>query len=254
MTASCVNVTAVMTVDQVQAGRGALAPNAPAIVSVFAGRIADTGRDPIPHDDRVPAICGPTRRRNCCGPARANCSIFPGRRDRLPHHHRRPTTHRQTRSGRQGSGRVFARDGKDVPQGAVAAGFSIKWLTSQHNVSSMKSAKETHVQRMFSSPAAPAIAAACWCRSSWTRATRSRFTTFCISGDFSSQGQSEAEGDLRAISATSAEVAGACRGQDAFSASPAFPTMRASSSTRSLRTTINLDASSRWSLRPRKPA
>jgi transaldolase len=43
------NVTAVMTVEQVRAVAEALDPSAPAIVSVFAGRIADTGRDPVPH-------------------------------------------------------------------------------------------------------------------------------------------------------------------------------------------------------------
>lgn len=43
-----VNVTAVMTPAQVKAVADALDPTTPAIVSVFAGRIADTGRDPIP--------------------------------------------------------------------------------------------------------------------------------------------------------------------------------------------------------------
>jgi transaldolase len=43
-----VNVTALMTVGQVEAASAALADGPPAIVSVFAGRIADTGRDPIP--------------------------------------------------------------------------------------------------------------------------------------------------------------------------------------------------------------
>ncbi len=43
------NVTAIMTVEQVRAVAEALAPTTPAIVSVFAGRVADTGRDPIPH-------------------------------------------------------------------------------------------------------------------------------------------------------------------------------------------------------------
>ena len=42
------NVTAIMTEDQVQSVAEALSPDTPAIVSVFAGRIADTGRDPIP--------------------------------------------------------------------------------------------------------------------------------------------------------------------------------------------------------------
>ena len=43
-----VNVTAVMTLRQVQDIVLALADDAPAIVSIFAGRIADTGRDPVP--------------------------------------------------------------------------------------------------------------------------------------------------------------------------------------------------------------
>lgn len=42
------NITAVMTLDQVQRITDQLAPQTPAIVSVFAGRIADTGRDPLP--------------------------------------------------------------------------------------------------------------------------------------------------------------------------------------------------------------
>jgi transaldolase len=43
------NVTAIMTIDQVKAVAAELDPNVPAIISVFAGRIADTGVDPIPH-------------------------------------------------------------------------------------------------------------------------------------------------------------------------------------------------------------
>jgi transaldolase len=43
------NVTAIFTLDQVRAVADALDPATPAIVSVFAGRIADTGIDPIPH-------------------------------------------------------------------------------------------------------------------------------------------------------------------------------------------------------------
>jgi transaldolase len=43
-----VNVTALMTEQQVERIAECLAPNVPAIVSVFAGRVADTGRDPVP--------------------------------------------------------------------------------------------------------------------------------------------------------------------------------------------------------------
>jgi transaldolase len=43
-----VNVTALMTVEQVRDVVTALEDGPPACVSVFAGRIADTGRDPVP--------------------------------------------------------------------------------------------------------------------------------------------------------------------------------------------------------------
>ena len=43
------NVTAIFTLDQVRTVIDALDPATAAIVSVFAGRIADTGVDPIPH-------------------------------------------------------------------------------------------------------------------------------------------------------------------------------------------------------------
>jgi transaldolase len=43
------NVTAIFTVEQVRAVAQALDADVPAIFSVFAGRIADTGIDPIPH-------------------------------------------------------------------------------------------------------------------------------------------------------------------------------------------------------------
>ena len=43
-----VNITALMTLTQVREAVGSLNPEVPSYVSVFAGRIADTGRDPIP--------------------------------------------------------------------------------------------------------------------------------------------------------------------------------------------------------------
>jgi transaldolase len=42
------NITAVFTLDQVRRLAEALSPNTPAIVSVFAGRVADSGIDPVP--------------------------------------------------------------------------------------------------------------------------------------------------------------------------------------------------------------
>ena len=43
------NVTAIFTLEQVEAVAEALDKDVPAIVSVFAGRIADSGIDPVPH-------------------------------------------------------------------------------------------------------------------------------------------------------------------------------------------------------------
>jgi transaldolase len=42
------NITAILTVEQARDVVDALDPRVPAIISIFAGRIADTGRDPIP--------------------------------------------------------------------------------------------------------------------------------------------------------------------------------------------------------------
>ena len=43
------NLTAILTLEQVAGVARALNPEVPAFVSVFAGRIADTGMDPVPH-------------------------------------------------------------------------------------------------------------------------------------------------------------------------------------------------------------
>jgi transaldolase len=56
------NVTAVMTAQQVQRVSTALGGHAPCNISVFAGRIADTGRDPLPLLSQCLAIIG--RHRN----------------------------------------------------------------------------------------------------------------------------------------------------------------------------------------------
>jgi transaldolase len=52
-----VNVTAVMTLDQVNAVATAVNTAVPSIVSIFAGRIADTGLDPCPIMREAVEIC-----------------------------------------------------------------------------------------------------------------------------------------------------------------------------------------------------
>ena len=51
-----VNVTAVFTLEQVEEIIAVLDPATPAILSVFAGRLADSGRDPIPHMEKAVEI------------------------------------------------------------------------------------------------------------------------------------------------------------------------------------------------------
>ena len=57
-----VNVTALLTVDQVERVADCLSPVAAAYISVFAGRIADTGRDPMPMIRRAVEIVKPLPR------------------------------------------------------------------------------------------------------------------------------------------------------------------------------------------------
>ncbi len=52
-----VNVTAVFTLEQVWQACQALRRGEPSIVSVFAGRIADAGLDPVPHMKAALSIC-----------------------------------------------------------------------------------------------------------------------------------------------------------------------------------------------------
>lgn len=51
------NVTAIMTLDQVREVSAALGNHASSNVSIFAGRIADTGRDPVPMMAEAVEMC-----------------------------------------------------------------------------------------------------------------------------------------------------------------------------------------------------
>ena len=52
-----INVTAVFTLEQVAACCGALKGGAPSVISIFAGRIADAGKDPAPIMRAALAMC-----------------------------------------------------------------------------------------------------------------------------------------------------------------------------------------------------
>ena len=53
------NATALLTLEQVEEVAEALAGGPHSFVSVFAGRVADTGRDPVPHMKRALEILAP---------------------------------------------------------------------------------------------------------------------------------------------------------------------------------------------------
>lgn len=57
-----VNVTALMTIEQVQNIALVLDPDLPSYVSVFAGRIADTGRNPAPLMSKAIEILSPVKK------------------------------------------------------------------------------------------------------------------------------------------------------------------------------------------------
>ena len=52
-----INVTAILTLEQVREVVAAVHPDTPAICSIFAGRIADTGRDPLPVMREAVRLC-----------------------------------------------------------------------------------------------------------------------------------------------------------------------------------------------------
>ena len=161
----------------------------------------------------------------------------------------------QARSGRQGPRRIFARNGADVPSRRRRVAFSIDLAKSAR----LKVVGIAHgirlVRTMFWSPAAPAIAAACWCRSCSIRATRSRSTISMFFGDDflpkdNPQSSTIVKGDIR----DTAQLAAIPRATMRSSALPASPMMRASNSTRSSRPRSISMHSSRWWWRPRRPA
>ena len=118
------NVTAVFTLAQVEAITAALDAGTPAVISVFAGRIADTGVDPVPLMAEAKKItrakpkaellwASPRELLNIFQADSVGCHIITVTHDVLA----------KLDAGRQGPRRVLARDRKDVPQGRVRGGL-----------------------------------------------------------------------------------------------------------------------------------
>jgi transaldolase len=112
------NITAILTLEQVQGVARALNPRVPAFVSVFAGRIADTGRDPVPHLRQVAAG------RVALGQLPRGAEHFSSQRLRLRHHHR-AARHLEPGAeiGRHGPGRAVAGHGENVCHRRSSGGF-----------------------------------------------------------------------------------------------------------------------------------
>ena len=112
------NVTAVFTLDQVRRITDALNPDVPAIVSIFAGRIADFGIDPVPLMAEAVRIVnvlaaqggGPV------GQPTGTPQRHPGGRSRLRHHHRDRRHHQKAVLDRQRPGRLLAGNRENVLQ------------------------------------------------------------------------------------------------------------------------------------------
>ena len=82
------NATALLTLEQVEEVADALAGGPHSFVSVFAGRVADTGRDPVPHMKRALEILAPARQpRTAVGEPPRDPQRRAGGRDGLPRDH-----------------------------------------------------------------------------------------------------------------------------------------------------------------------
>ena len=113
------NVTAILTRGQVEAVAGALNREIPSVVSVFAGRVADTGVDPLPlMKESLAADLGLAHSRVTLGQRAGSVEYFPGGGLRLPYRHRsarHPGQGHQT--GWDGSRRAVSRYRADVLRG-----------------------------------------------------------------------------------------------------------------------------------------
>jgi transaldolase len=111
-----VNVTALFTTAQVELITEAVRDGAPSYISVFAGRIADAGVDPVPVMARAVDVmtAAPHAELIWASPARGP-EPRAGRPGRLPRDHDDARPAREGPRARKGSRPVLARDRPDVP-------------------------------------------------------------------------------------------------------------------------------------------
>ena len=121
-----VNVTALFTTAQVELITEAVKDGAPSYISVFAGRIADAGIDPVPIMARAVDImvAAPRSELIWASPA-GDPQRRPGRPGRLSHHHGDPRSAQEARPARQGSVQYSLETVQMFHRDALAAGFSL---------------------------------------------------------------------------------------------------------------------------------
>ena len=96
------NVTAILTLNQVREVVEALDPSTPAIVSVFAGRIADTGVDPVPLMREAATICAAKPKAELLWASpRELLNIFQAEESGCQHHHRDAGAAQEAGHGRE---------------------------------------------------------------------------------------------------------------------------------------------------------
>jgi len=118
------NVTAIFTLDQDQSVVDAVTGGAPAYVSVFAGRIADTGADAVPLMAKAPPCCRAERQAHLGEPTRTS-QYFSSRYDPLSCNHRNQRNPQKAVADRQGSHRLSPETVAMFYQDGRAAGFAL---------------------------------------------------------------------------------------------------------------------------------
>ena len=107
------NITAIMTAEQIETRVAAINPRSRTIVSVFAGRMADTGVDPVPQMTNYARILASNANAELLWASpRELLNLFPLYRRRRAAVISSPQqrTSSANAPGRKGSGRLFARN------------------------------------------------------------------------------------------------------------------------------------------------
>jgi transaldolase len=110
-----VNVTAVMTLHQVDAVLPYLRQGAPSYLSILGSLVADAGHDPLSPARRAQPHPRHAAHRADLGESARSFQHRAGGRDRLPYHHRHLRHVKKAPPAGTASGRLFARHGKKIP-------------------------------------------------------------------------------------------------------------------------------------------